>query len=133
MIQRDEAVDAALTTSTDQPTVVRTSRGLTIAGTRITLYDVMDYVTADWSVAEIQHCLRLTDRQIADVLEYIASHRAEVEAEYQQVLRRAEEIRRYWEERNRERLAEIAAMPPKPGQEDLRARLDAWKARLDQK
>jgi len=28
-----------------QPTIIRTERGLTIAGTRITLYDVMDYIT----------------------------------------------------------------------------------------
>ena len=34
------------TTWSGSPTVVRTERGLTIAGTRITLYDVMDYVTA---------------------------------------------------------------------------------------
>ena len=33
-----------------QTTVVRTSRGLSIAGTRITLYDVMDYLTAGWPV-----------------------------------------------------------------------------------
>ena len=31
-----------------QPRVVRTERGLSIAGTRITLYDVMDYLKADW-------------------------------------------------------------------------------------
>jgi uncharacterized protein (DUF433 family) len=119
-------------TSTDQPTIVRTSRGLTLAGTRITLYDVMDYATADRSAAEIQHCLSLTDRQIADALDYIASHRSEVEAEYQLVLQQAEEIRHYWEERNREQFAKVEVMPPKPGQEELRAKLDAWKARLDQ-
>jgi hypothetical protein len=34
-----------------------------------------------------------------------------VESEYEQVLREAEESRSYWEERNRERLARIAATP----------------------
>ena len=34
--------------TTKHSTVVRTPRGLTIAGTRITLYDVMDYLTAGW-------------------------------------------------------------------------------------
>ena len=29
-----------------QPTVVRTERGLSIAGTRITLYQIMDYLKA---------------------------------------------------------------------------------------
>src|SRR5436305_9119320 len=113
------------------PTVTRTERGLSIAGTRITLYDVMDYVTAGWPPKLIRDRLNLTDQQVADVLEYIDAHRAEVEAEYQQVLRSAEEARRYWEERNRERLAEIAAMPPDPGQEELRRKLEEWKSRLE--
>jgi len=118
-------------TKTPQNTVVRTSRGLSIAGTRITLYDVMDYLTADWPPKLIQHWLNLTDQQIADVMEYIETNRAEVEAEYQLVLQQAEEIRQYWEARNRDRLAEIAALPPKPGQEEIRAKLQAWRAKLE--
>ena len=73
-----------------QPTVVRTSRGLSIAGTRITLYHVMDYLKADWPPKLIQQWLNLTDEQIADVMAYIDTHRAEVEAEYQLVLQQAE-------------------------------------------
>lgn len=118
-------------TNTSQNTVVRTERGLSIAGTRITLYDVMDYITADWPTRLIQHWLNLTDTQIADVIDYIEHHRAEVEAEYQLVLQRAEETRRYWEARNRERSAEIASTPPKPGQEVLRAQLQARKTELE--
>ena len=114
-----------------QNTVVRTSRGLSIAGTRITLYDVMDYLTADWPPKLIQHWLNLTDQQMADVMDYIENHRAEVEAEYQLVLQQAEEIRQYWEARNRDRFAQIAAMSPKPGHEEIRAKLQAWKAKLD--
>jgi hypothetical protein len=53
-----------------------------------------------------------------------------LKAEYEQVLQYAEENRRYWEERSRERLAEIAAMPPKPGQEALREKLRQRKAEL---
>jgi hypothetical protein len=34
--------------------IIRTERGLTIAGTRITLYDVMDYVTAQYPAKFIQ-------------------------------------------------------------------------------
>ena len=61
---------------------------------------------------------------------YIGQHRATVEGEYQQVLREAEEIRCYWEERNRERLAEIASLPPRPEQAAVRAKLAAEKRRL---
>jgi uncharacterized protein (DUF433 family) len=114
-----------------QPTVVRTSRGLSIAGTRITLYLVMDYITAGWPTSQIQECLKLSDQQISDVMDYVAAHREEIEAEYQLVLKQAEEHRQYWDERNRERFAEIAALPPEPGREAIRAKLDAWKAKLD--
>jgi uncharacterized protein (DUF433 family) len=113
-----------------QPTVVRTSRGLSIADTRITLYHVMDYVKAGRSPEEIRDEFNLTDQQITDVMSYIDEHRAAVEAEYQQVLQEAEEIRRYWEERNRERLAEIASLPPRPEQAAVRAKLAAEKRRL---
>jgi uncharacterized protein (DUF433 family) len=101
-----------------------------IAGTRITLYDVMDYLTASYSPKLIRDKLNITDEQINAALSYTEAHRAEVEAEYQEVLQTAEEIRQYWEERNREHFVRIAAMPPKPGQEALRAKLKAWKERI---
>jgi hypothetical protein len=91
----------------------------------------MDYITAEWPPRLIQHWLNLTDIQMADVMDYIEHHRTEVEAEYQLILQRAEETRRYWEARNQERSAKIASMPPKPGQEVLRAQLQAWKTELE--
>jgi uncharacterized protein (DUF433 family) len=51
-----------------QPTVVRTERGLTIAGTRITLYQIMDYLKAQEPVPVIREHFRLTIKQIEDVL-----------------------------------------------------------------
>ncbi|MGH2587858.1 MAG: DUF433 domain-containing protein [Dehalococcoidia bacterium] len=112
-----------------QPTVVRTDRGLSIAGTRKTLYQVMDYVTAGWPPKLIRDWMDLTDEQIHDVMAYIAEHRAEVEAEYQQVLADAEEERRYWEEHNREHFAQIASMPPGTDHPEARAKLAAAKAK----
>lgn len=112
------------------PHVVRTERGLAIAGTRITLYQIMDHLRAEWPQKLIRDTYNLTDEQINDVMGYINAHRPEVEAEYEQVLKRAAEIRAYWEERNRERLEEIAKLPPKPGQEEMYAKLQALKARL---
>lgn len=119
------------TKATTNPTVVRTERGLTIAGTRITLYSVMDYVIAGYSPEHIRDSFKLTDEQIAGVMQYIAEHRDEVEAEYQQVLREAEENRRYWEEQNRERFEQIASMPPKPEYAAIHARIAAHRAKLD--
>jgi hypothetical protein len=111
------------------PIVVRTERGLTIAGSRKTLYQVMDYVTAGWPPKLIRDWMDLTDAEIEGVMAYIAAHRAEVEAEYQQVLRDAEEERRYWEERNRERFAQIAALPRKPEHAAIWEKLDAARAK----
>ena len=115
-----------------QTTVVRTKRGLSIVGTRIILYDIMDYLMADWPPTLIQQWLHLSEKQMTDVLNYIAEHRVEVETEYQLVLQQAEETRQYWETRNRERLAHFATLPPRPGQEAIRAKLQAWKAKLEQ-
>lgn len=120
-----------MTKTTEQPSaVVRTERGLTIAGTRITLYSIMDYLKADWPPELIRDWLNLTDEQMSGVIAYIEANREEVESEHEIVLRRAEENRRYWEERNQEHLARVRAMPVKPGQEEIHAKLEAWKEKL---
>lgn len=79
----------------DQSTVVKTERGLTVAGTRTTLYQIMDFLKANYSPEEIMTCFRLTIRQMTEVMKYIETHRDEVEAEYQQVVVLAETNRRY--------------------------------------
>jgi hypothetical protein len=91
----------------------------------------MDYIKEGYPTKFIKGFFNLTEEQMADVMDYIETHKTEFEAEYQLVLRKAEEIRQYWEERNRERFAKIAAQPPKPGQEEIRAKLQAWKTRLE--
>jgi uncharacterized protein (DUF433 family) len=119
--------------SNEKATIARTERGLTIAGTRITLYDVMDYVTEQYPPKFIRAMLNLTDEQINAALSYIETHRQEVEAEYQLVLKEAEELRQYYEEQNRELVEKIAKMPPPPGREAAWEKLQAQKARLKAK
>jgi uncharacterized protein (DUF433 family) len=115
---------------TPSSTVVRTSRGLSIVGRRLTLYSIMDYLRAGWPPHLIRDEFNLTDKQMNDVMEYITAHRDQVEQEYQAVLQQAEENRRYWETRNRERFERLAQTPPPQDQEQLRAKLQAIKARL---
>lgn len=115
--------------SSGQTDIIRTERGLTIAGTRITLYDVMDYVTAQYPPKFIRSLFDLTEEQIDAALSYIERHWAEVEAEYQVVLKEAEELRQYYEEQNRERVAQIVTLPPPPGLEAAWEKLQASKAR----
>ncbi len=117
-------------TSEIQSTVVRTGRGLTVAGTRITLYDIVGYFKEGWPPKLVGQWLNLSEEQMADVMDYLAVHRNEVEAEYQLVLAQAEKARAYWDERNRELDACVATLPPPPGKDDLLARLRARKAEL---
>lgn len=115
--------------SNGQASIIRTERGLTISGTRITLYDVMDYVTAQYPPKFIRGLFNLTDEQINVALTYIETNRAEVEAEYQIVLKEAEELRQYYEQRNRDLIARLATKPPKPGMEAAWEKLQAQKAK----
>ena len=116
-------------TANQQAKIIRTERGLTIAGTRITLYDVIDLLKADYPPKLIRDTFNLTNAQIDAALSYIEANQAQVEVEYQEVLQNREEIRQYWEDRNRERFARIAAMPHKPGQEAFWAKLEGQRAR----
>ena len=86
-------------------TVVRIERGLTVKGTRLTLYSILDEMKNDNSLKNVRDIYELTDEEMLDILDYIHLHRKEVEEEYQEVLRAAEEHRKYWEERNREHFA----------------------------
>ena len=115
---------------TQHPEITRTERGLTIAGTRITLYDVIDHLKAGWVPQQILNWLPVTEEQLSAVLSYVDAHRTEVEAEYITVSQEAQERRKYWQEKYQERLDQIAKLPPKPGQEELYAKLQAWKSRL---
>jgi uncharacterized protein (DUF433 family) len=113
-----------------QPEIIRTERGLTIAGTRITIYDVMDHLKTGWTPNLIRNWLPLTEEQLNAALSYIEVNQVEVETEYQAVSQATQEMREYWENKNRERLAQIAKIPPKPGQEEIYAKLQAWKGKL---
>ncbi len=105
-------------TTTSYKPITRTERGLTISGTRITLYDIMDYANSQYPAKFISSLLNLTEDQIHDALAYIEANRSEVETEYQMVLQQAEASQQYWTERNREHIAQ-AAIIPKQGKEAL--------------
>ncbi|MDZ8263190.1 DUF433 domain-containing protein [Nostoc sp. ChiQUE01b] len=119
--------------SNGQAAIIRTERGLTIAGTRITLYDVMDYVTEQYPPKFIRGLFDLTEEQINAALAYIETNRADVEAEYQIVLKSAEELQQYYEEKNRDLIARIALKPPKPGTEAAWEKLQAARAKRESK
>jgi hypothetical protein len=96
----DELLKADGPIQRENLTVVRTDRGLTIKGSRLTLYSIMDEINENNSLKNVRDIYELTDSEMLDILDYIHLHREEVEKEYQQVLKSAEEHRKYWEEKN---------------------------------
>ena len=65
-------------------------RGPEIEGTRITVYDVMDYYLDGWPAGRIANWLAQTMPDIQAAIDYIEAHRPEVEAEYRKIVERAE-------------------------------------------
>ncbi|EKU96303.1 hypothetical protein Lepto7375DRAFT_0292 [Leptolyngbya sp. PCC 7375] len=111
--------------------IVRTERGLTIQGTRITLYDVMDYLTTGYDNETIRKMLSLTQTQWDAAQTYIAAHHTNIIGEYHQVLEQAEENRRYWETRNQKRLAYREPVRSEQGMTAAHKKLQAWQNRLN--
>lgn len=71
----------------------------------------------------------LTEAEINAALSYIEANHPYVEAEYQLVLKQAEEDRQYWEERSQQHLAHVTKKPPRPDQAALWAKLQEQKAK----
>jgi uncharacterized protein (DUF433 family) len=82
-----------IATTNKDTLIVETPRGPSIAGTRITVYSVMDLIKADWSRERILQFMPITARQLDAVYAYIEQHREEVERDYDRILRRSEELR----------------------------------------
>jgi uncharacterized protein (DUF433 family) len=72
--------------------IIDRGRGPEIAGTRITVYDVLDYVQEGWRYDQIAGVFRLPPDDIQAALQYIEDHRAEVMADYEQILARHRQV-----------------------------------------
>jgi uncharacterized protein (DUF433 family) len=68
--------------------IVKTGRGPEIAGTRITVYDVIPYHQAGWHRDRIAVTLSLSSHQVEAALSYIEEHRDEVMASYERSMER---------------------------------------------
>ncbi len=79
------------------PLIVETRRGPCIAGTRITVFSVMDYLKGAWSRDFVKQAMGISDEQLDAVLEYITSHKEAIENEYAAIVRRSEARRAYYE------------------------------------
>lgn len=110
-------------------TIDRNETGLFISGTRISLYDVMDFAIAKYPAKFIANMLNLSQEQVQVALEYIDTHRTEVESEYQSILTEASELQAYWQEQNRELNERVAILPAPVGKEAAWQKLQSQKAK----
>ena len=68
--------------------IIDRGRGPEIAGTRITVYDVLDYHKLGWHRDLIAVTLSVSSEQVEVAVRYIDEHRDEVMADYAEMLER---------------------------------------------
>jgi len=110
-----------------EPVIVQTSRGPSINGTRITVYTILELLHTS-SPDYVQGLYRLSDEAWSGVMKYIEENREELERELAEIIQRSEEERRYWTERNKDRINRPPAPPANEKIALARARLAAIKA-----
>jgi uncharacterized protein (DUF433 family) len=91
--------------------IIDRGRGPELAGTRITVYDVLDYHELGWHRDMIADTLELSSEQVEIAVRYIEQHRDEVMAEY----------------------AEMRARDARGNPPELQAKLDGARERLQAK
>ncbi len=60
--------------ATTRPIIINRGRGPEIEGTRITVFDVMDYLKVGWHRDRIATLFRLSSRDIQAAIDYIETH-----------------------------------------------------------
>lgn len=120
-----------------EPIIRRTDRGLSVSGSRITLYDVMDYYGKQLDrydgdpLGYVRYALpMLSEEEVQSAGDYIDANRAEVESEYQLVIEQAEERAAYWRAREKEWRANVVPKPVLPEQVALKKQFEAHKTKL---
>jgi uncharacterized protein (DUF433 family) len=68
--------------------IINRGRGPEIEGSRITVYDVMDYLQEGWRDEQIAGLFRLPLDDIHAAIQYIEAHQEEVMTAYRQILAR---------------------------------------------
>jgi uncharacterized protein (DUF433 family) len=100
-----------------------------IAGTRISLYDVMDFAIDGYPAKFIANMLGLSVEQVQAALKYIDIHQSEVGVQYQVFLAEAAQLQEYWQQQNRELDERVANHPAPIGKEAAWLKLQEQKAK----
>jgi len=76
--------------------IVNRGDGPKIDGTRITVYQVFEYVQKGYSREWIASVLDLSSRQVQAALDYIQAHETEVNAQYEKIVARIRQGNPVW-------------------------------------
>ena len=68
--------------------IINRGRGPEIEGTRITVYDILDYHKDGWHHTAIAGTLRISSAEVLAAIQYFEEHKEEVEGNYQKILER---------------------------------------------
>ena len=83
-------LDETTTTAEVEAEIINRGRGPEIKGTRITVYDILDYALECWSPERIASLFTLRTCQVEAAIEYIRHHKIEVLKDYITILERCE-------------------------------------------
>ncbi len=114
-------------TTTTEALIVETPRGPSLAGTRITVYAVMDLIKAGRSRRYVAQLTTLTPEQVDAVYDYVETHREAVEAEYTRILEREAKARAESDRMIRERSPFPPDMPMEERRKLMLRRLEELK------
>ena len=76
--------------SNDMSTIVDRGRGPEIRGTRITVYDVLDYRELGWNHIRIAALFQVSSQEVLDAISYIQENKTAIMAEYKAIVERSE-------------------------------------------
>jgi len=68
--------------------IIKAGRNPRIAGTRISVYAIVEYLEHDWRPDDIAFWLQLTRDQVDAAIRYIEPHKEDVMAEYELIMER---------------------------------------------
>jgi uncharacterized protein (DUF433 family) len=68
--------------------IIKTGRNPRIAGTRISVYALLEYLEDGWRPEDVAFSLNLTKDQVDAAIHYIEQHKQEVMLEYEQIMDR---------------------------------------------
>ncbi len=104
--------------------IIETELGPVISGRRVTVYDVMEGYDEGDSIYTISSTLNISPLHVQKAIEYIETHREQLEPELKEILQKKAERERYYRALEQKIEAQKPPLPMTPQREALYALLD---------